>query len=472
MKITKRALLVELLSAVQVVCLTVALLGGAFWVRASVQKIVRTQIMGDNKLVAQQMSKLIDRSDFSAIEFGTDDWSELQSLVEDVSLPNDGYMCIADAQDGRLLCHPQMRTNPELRESDVFSSMILVGEARSSIRETLARNETTQAQQFTGLIGGGNATEVVSVASLPQLDSVLFVHQSEKGFRKAVNLLLLPLGGIALVVGFALIFVTKKASVGILNCYENRIAELNEGLEETVRVRTRALTKTRDAVIFGLAKLSESRDNDTGEHLERISTYVTILARHLATFATVGDDLIEDIGLASSLHDIGKVGVPDQVLLKPGRLTVEERLIMETHPRVGQECLEAIEGQLGEDNFLSLATEICAYHHERWDGTGYPNGLAGADIPLSARLVALADVYDALRSRRPYKESMSHSKARKIIMEGRGTHFDPDVVDAFVAAEHEFETLFANPVDTASVRGVGENAPAANRQHDAAPLTV
>lgn len=194
-------------------------------------------------------------------------------------------------------------------------------------------------------------------------------------------------------------------------------------------------------MIFGLAKLSESRDNDTGEHLDRISAYVTILARHLATFVTVDRQLIDEIGLASSLHDIGKVGVPDQVLLKPGKFGPEERIVIETHPRIGQECLQALEQQLGEDNFLSLATEICACHHEKWDGTGYPNGLSGTEIPLSARIVALADVYDALRSRRPYKEPMSHTKARTIILEGKGSHFDPNVVDAFLMAEHEFEEL-------------------------------
>lgn len=442
MQISKKSLLIELLSGVQVVCLTIALVGGAFWVRASVQGIVRNQIIGDNKLIAGQMSKLISsRTDISSIEYESESWSKLQTLIEEVSLPSDGYMCIADAKSGKLVCHPKIRTNPDLRESDVCSTTITLDGRESSIRETLDNWNADISEPVTGLVGGGNATEVVSVASLSHLGSVLFVHQSERGFRHAVNLLLLPIGGISLVVGFALIVVTKKASVGVLNHYENRIAEINEGLEETVRVRTRALTKTRDAVIFGLAKLSESRDNDTGEHLERIRHYVTILAQCLSEFVSVDRHILDEIGLASSLHDIGKVGVPDQVLLKSGRLTAEERRVIEIHPRVGQDCLEALENQLGEDNFLSLATEICACHHEKWDGTGYPNGLSGTEIPLSARIVALADVYDALRSRRPYKEPMSHERARSIILEGRGTHFDPDVVDAFLAAESQFEEL-------------------------------
>lgn len=433
-------MLVELLSSLQVVCLTIALIGGAVWVRASVQRIVRHQIMGDNRLIASQMSRLIStRSGISSADYGSASWEELQSLIEDFTLPGDGFMCVANATNGKLLCHPDIRTNPELRESDVLRHTITVDGQESSIRNRLQVGR--MGQQFTGLIGGGNATEVVTAASLPRLDSVLLVHQSERGFRKAVNLLLLPIGTIALVVGLSLILVTKKASVGILNLYENRIAQINEGLEETVRVRTRALTRTRDAVIFGLAKLSESRDNDTGEHLERISAYVTILAEYLSAVVPVEQQLIDDIGLASSLHDIGKVGVPDRVLLKPGRLTEEERRVIETHPRIGQECLQALEQQLGEDNFLSLATEICACHHERWDGSGYPSGLAGTAIPLSARIVALADVYDALTSRRPYKKPMTHHEARSIILDGRGTHFDPDVVDAFLAGEQEFEAL-------------------------------
>lgn len=443
MRISKKSVLIELLSGVQVVCLTIALIGGAFWVRASVQGIVRNQIIGDNKLIATQMSKLIsNRSDIASVEFESDSWSKLQNLIEDVSLPSDGYMCIADAQTGKLICHPKIRTNPQLLDFNVCRSTIMIDGEKSPISQRLDNDgDIRDVEPFTGICGGGNATQVVSVASLPHLGSVLLVHQSEKGFRSAVNLLLLPIGGISLITGLVLIVVTKRASVGILNHYENKIAEINQGLEETVKVRTRALTKTRDAVIFGLAKLSESRDNDTGEHLERIRDYVTILAKHLSEFVSVDRVLLDEIGLASSLHDIGKVGVPDQVLLKPGRLTSEERKVIETHPRIGQDCLEALESQLGEDNFLSLATEICAYHHEKWDGTGYPNGLAGTQIPLSARIVALADVYDALTSRRPYKEPMSHQRARTIILEGRETHFDPDVVDAFLVGEAEFEEL-------------------------------
>ena len=455
MRITKKSLLVELLSGVQVVCLTVALLGGAFWVRTCVQDIVRTQIIQDNQLIAQQMSNLIGhRNDITDVKYGNASWEVLQSLIEDVSLPNSGYMCVAD-KSGQLLCHPKIRSNPELRQSNLLEHQISVDDQKkATIRSLLDRSGTGS---LTGTIGSGRAAEVVSVASLSDLNSSLFVHQSEKGFRRAVNMLLIPIGGIALVVGLGLILVTKRASVGILNRYENKIAEINEGLEETVRTRSRALTKTRDAVILGLAKLSESRDNDTGQHLERIGAYVNILTKHLASLKPLPPELLEDIGLASSLHDIGKVGVPDQVLLKPGRLDAEERKAIEVHPKIGQSCLEIVGQRLGEDNFLSLATEICAYHHEKWDGSGYPYGLAGTDIPVSARIVAVADVYDALRSRRPYKEPMSHAKAREIILSGAGTHFDPDLIQAFSRGDREFEEysdLQLDPSDSDSATRV------------------
>ena len=191
--------------------------------------------------------------------------------------------------------------------------------------------------------------------------------------------------------------------------------------------------------VFGLAKLAESRDNDTGEHLDRIRLYVTILAAQIEKVGEKrGKNYIETMALASSLHDIGKVGIPDSVLLKPGHFTGEEREIMETHAALGGDCLKAIGKQLGDDDFLQLARDIAYGHHEKWDGSGYPFGIAGDAIPISARIVALADVYDALRSRRPYKNPMPHEKAKAIIIEGRGSHFDPQVVDAFIQCEELF----------------------------------
>lgn len=197
--------------------------------------------------------------------------------------------------------------------------------------------------------------------------------------------------------------------------------------------------RARNTLIFGLAKLAESRDTDTGEHLERIAAYCRVLAEQLRTTRReLSDEWIRNLQLASSLHDIGKVGVPDGVLLKPGKLTPEERKIIERHPTIGAEALDAILARSRDDQLLAMARNIAASHHERWDGTGYPAGLRADAIPLEARIVSVADVYDALTSRRVYKPPMPHEEAIRIIEEGRGGQFDPQVVDALRQCEVVF----------------------------------
>jgi len=196
----------------------------------------------------------------------------------------------------------------------------------------------------------------------------------------------------------------------------------------------------RNTLIFALAKLAESRDSDTGEHLERIAAYSRVLAEQLrVSVPTLTDEWILHLQLASSLHDIGKVGIPDAVLLKPGKLTPEERKEIERHPAIGADALSAILARRPDDDLLRMARNVAASHHERWDGAGYPSGLRGADIPLEARIVSVADVYDALTSRRIYKPAMTHEAALKIIAAGSGTQFDPQVVNALVQCELVFQ---------------------------------
>ncbi len=200
--------------------------------------------------------------------------------------------------------------------------------------------------------------------------------------------------------------------------------------------------ETRDLLIFALAKLAESRDSDTGAHLERVRTYSRIIAEHLSRqpkyHGVINHDFVRLIYLTSPLHDIGKVAIPDSVLLKPGPLTSEEFEIMKEHTTKGAATLEAALREYPTAHYLRMARDIAASHHERFDGSGYPAGLADEAIPLCGRIVALADVYDALTSRRIYKEAYSHEKARQIVVESRGSHFDPDVVDAFLAHEDKF----------------------------------
>ena len=200
--------------------------------------------------------------------------------------------------------------------------------------------------------------------------------------------------------------------------------------------------ETRDLTIFALAKLAESRDPDTGRHLERVRNYSRLLAAQLATYpefsATINGSFIALIYQTSPLHDIGKIAIPDSVLLKAGSLNDAEYAIMKTHATHGAETLGAALRQYPEAIFLQMARDIAATHHERWDGSGYPAGLRGNAIPLCGRIVALADVYDALTSKRVYKSAMNHATARSIILEGSGKHFDPAIVQAFLAREADF----------------------------------
>ncbi len=222
--------------------------------------------------------------------------------------------------------------------------------------------------------------------------------------------------------------------------------EMKSELDDEINLQARHLMSTRDAVIFGLARLSESRDANTGHHLMRIRRYVDLLARRLRRETPelrelLTDQWIDDLCLSSALHDIGKVSVPDAILLKPGKLTPDEFEHIKQHTIVGGDCLKEIEQRLSDCNFLMLAREIAYSHHEWWNGEGYPNRLAGTAIPFSARIVTLADVYDALTTERPYKPALAHREVVKIIRSRRGTQFEPLMVDAFMAVEHEFDRL-------------------------------
>jgi putative two-component system response regulator len=203
--------------------------------------------------------------------------------------------------------------------------------------------------------------------------------------------------------------------------------------------------ETRDVTIFAMARLVESRDPETGAHLERVRSYSRMLAQHLSRVekfrAEINTEYVRLIYLTSPLHDIGKVGIPDCVLLKPGTLNDREFEIMKSHTTLGAETLDAALRQFPRVKFLQMGRDIAACHHERFDGTGYPQGLAGESIPLCARIVAVADVYDALTSKRVYKEAIAHEVARSMIVQGAGTHFDPDIVNAFVQTEARFVSI-------------------------------
>ena len=219
-------------------------------------------------------------------------------------------------------------------------------------------------------------------------------------------------------------------------------AELSIRLKIAERVTS---LETRDLVIFSMAKLVESRDEDTGKHLERVREYCRLLAVELMTHpqpgCNVDAEFIRYLYLTSPLHDIGKVGIPDAILLKSERLTEHEYEVMKTHTTIGAKTLEDALSQFPNATFLAVARDIAHAHHEKWDGTGYPRGLEGDAIPLAARVLALADVYDALRSRRPYKLPMTHEQASAVIEQGSGRHFDPRVIRAFQSVQSTFARI-------------------------------
>ncbi len=220
----------------------------------------------------------------------------------------------------------------------------------------------------------------------------------------------------------------------------------NVALEAEVEWRMVENDLTQRVSIRALAHLAETRDPETGNHILRTQGYVQRMAEGLRLhprFTTIlNQHYIDLLTKSAPLHDIGKVGIPDNILQKPGPLTPQEWEIMKTHAKLGSDAIEQAEADIEKPlDFLVLAKEIAHWHHEKWNGSGYPDGLAGESIPISARLMAVADVFDALITKRVYKPAMSYLEAGDIIVEGRGKHFDPDMVDAFLAGFDDFVSI-------------------------------
>ena len=288
-------------------------------------------------------------------------------------------------------------------------------------------------------------TPVIFVSALDQ------AREEAEGFEAgAVDYIAKPISPSIVLARVATHLALRRAS--------RELALRNRTLEEAVRERTQELATAQDVTIHALTALVESRDQETGSHILRTQRYVRALALQLRLDSRyvreLDDHVVELMCKSSPLHDIGKVAIPDAVLLKPAKLTPEEFEVMKTHTSIGRDALIAAAGDPAKTTeFLRFAIEIAGGHHERWDGSGYPLGLKGAAIPLSARLMALADVYDALRCVRIYKSAMSHERARAIIFEGRGRQFDPGVVDAFARCEDHFAEIAQSLADPADAVG-------------------
>lgn len=227
---------------------------------------------------------------------------------------------------------------------------------------------------------------------------------------------------------------------------EEELAKYNMQLEALVEAKVQEISEAQMATIYALVKLAESRDDDTGTHIERTASFCRLLAQKAKAVFSYADQMderfIETIYKAAPLHDIGKVGIPDNILLKPAKLTEEEFAIMKTHVTIGYSTLAEVGQQHEQNEFIKMGMDIARYHHEKWNGSGYMEGLVGEAIPLSARIMALADVYDALRSKRIYKDAFSHEETCEIIQQGKGIHFDPGLVAIFIDSHEEFRALY------------------------------
>jgi len=291
---------------------------------------------------------------------------------------------------------------------------------------------------------GINSILAVSLVLKNQIRGIIFFLSCHKSFFKNHHITFIRsiVGQIALSV--------QRAE--LMKEIENH----SKNLEKMVSQRTEEVLKTQRATIFALSSLADARDSDTGDHLERIRNYSVLLMQLYQVFEDhpeINARILRDLYDSSVLHDIGKVGIPDDILLKKGFLTEEEFEVMKKHPVIGYDALKNASGDLGSDFFLNMAMDITMYHHERWDGNGYPSGLKGEDIPLCARIVSVADVYDALTSRRPYKEAFSHDKAIEI-MQGETGKYDPELFNLFVKNAEKFNKI---RIEFSEEQGGGES---------------
>lgn len=325
-----------------------------------------------------------------------------ENIIDDVIL--------VDQESKIILANPRFYKNLHLSETDRnidFLGLVHVEDistVQSQLLTKLRQGEDVTGCQFRLTGAGGNIFNVECNATVIKKDGIL--------------------------VGFQM----------LIRDISTRIKLNNELLNSLNKVQ-----ETRTATILSMAKLSEYRDMNTGKHLERVREYSQVIARELAARDEykeyINEQYIEDLYHSSILHDIGKVSIPDEILLKPDKFTPEENEVIKQHTTYGGNILKAVDSHTAEQSFLSMAKAIAYFHHEKWDGTGYPYGLCGEEIPLAARIVALADVYDALTTERKYRSACPHEETIKMIVQEKGKHFAPDIVDAFIVRNTAFNQI-------------------------------
>ncbi|HEY5310936.1 MAG TPA: HD domain-containing phosphohydrolase [Pirellulales bacterium] len=416
-----------ILVLVQIACMACGLAFHYFYVNSAVRHDVEQQLFHSLLERSKQMADKIEK-DHAAKVLDPQAASGVRRLLLDACRPGHEQALLVD-RGGLVVLDPQLQPVGPARNIVWLRSSAAWGTGDAAIR---------------GLLQGPAGIEAAVAQPLPAQAGYLLLAGTvaEQPVRLAELLPVMRIGA-----GLALLWTTGLGCAAIFLLVSHNRGKTNKAAEPDVESlkNSQALMRTQETVIFGLAKLSDSRDPDTGDHLERISYYSSTLAAALRQHPDFRNDItptfIRLIGISSALHDIGKVGVEDAILRKPGPLTAEERELMTRHTHIGEECLREIERRLGTSNFLQMAREIAASHHERWDGTGYPQGLAGEQIPLAARIVAIADVYDALSSKRVYKLPLAHEQCVSTIAAEAGKHFDRRLVQVFLEIEGSFRNI-------------------------------
>lgn len=433
-----RGSFIAAITLLQVVVVGLGWVGATQATRVGLAARVRERVIEESSRGVSHLAAAVAKVSGGKLRRGTEEWTQVEALLDGFNRA--GPARIALLSEERELLYPlggiNGRPNPVLT--------LIPGEETMLLSELAPGTVVTAKAMWQPGGTGEDGESVISVLFNAQSGVKLVACTPGRVFAVAERALARDVLLWASLVGLAVLSITIGGSVMLVRRYDTMVMRMNRQLEAEVDRRTRRGLAIRNGLVFGLAKLADYRDTDTGKHLERICRYSELLAQRLAaTHAEIDKAYIERLKLASSMHDIGKVGIPDSVLLKPGPLTKDERKLMETHASIGADTLMAIRHRVGDDDLLNMSVQVALCHHEKVDGTGYPNGLNGEQIPLCARIVALADMYDALTSVRVYKAAMSHEKAVAVIAAARGTHFDTRVCDAFDATQGQFDAARA-----------------------------
>ena len=425
----KRTKQVCAIIATQTACLGVGLWMQYYYTVSTVMYAATKQCYTDLTSDGADVLNRLGASGLATIADGSLDSDRLARLLNPIRLRTGGVV-IADA-DWRIR-HFAGRGDE-------------IGDRGSIVWQTASTEPLLSTTWSQGRFTVGEREHVAVARILPGHAGYLLLVQDIDTLNKTTATFVNALPAISgLTMVWMIVLLSMAAYLLWARIHEDIDEERSRSASESHR-HVQDLIRTRDAVIFGLAKLADSRDPETGEHLERISVYSTLLttaaARDTKFRGTITPTFARLIGISSALHDIGKVGVLDSILNKPGPLTPEEYKAMQKHADIGGDCLREIEQRLGSSNFLQLAREITYAHHENWDGTGYPRGLAGTNIPVAARIVAIADVYDALSCKRIYKEAYPHKECVRIIRADAGRKFDRELVRVWMTIESKFHAI-------------------------------